>query len=308
MTMQKDQAVQGALFALGAYFLWGIAPIYFKQLMHVPANEILSHRVIWSFLLLLALLSFLGYWPRVRAMLREPRHLLMLLVSSLTIGLNWLVFIWAVNNDHMLDASLGYYINPLFNIVLAMLFLGERFRPVQWLAVGLAASGVLIQLLVFGSLPWVALVLATTFGCYGLIRKKVPVDPFTGLMLETLVLLPIAAIYLWGFADSATSQMSTNSLNTNLWLIAAGIVTTAPLLLFAGAAKRLKLSTLGFFQYLGPSLMFLLAVLLYDEPFTQDKVITFALIWVALVIYTLDSVRQRKRHALPNRPRATPLK
>ncbi|GAA3542602.1 EamA family transporter RarD [Zobellella aerophila] len=301
--MEKDHAAQGALYALGAYFLWGIAPIYFKQLMHVPAYEILTHRVLWSFLLLLALISALGYWPRVRAMLREPRHLLMLLLSSVTIGLNWLIFIWAVNNDHMLDASLGYYINPLFNIVLAMLFLGERFRPTQWLAVALAGGGVLIQLLVFGSLPWVALALATSFGCYGLIRKKVPVDPFTGLMLETLVLLPAAALYLWGFADSTTSQMSHNSLNTNLWLISAGLVTTAPLLLFASAAKRLRLSTLGFFQYLGPSLMFLLAVLLYDEPFTQDKVITFALIWLALVIYTLDGVRQRRRNSLQNSPR-----
>ncbi|WP_116474654.1 EamA family transporter RarD [Zobellella maritima] len=306
--MEKDHAAQGALYALGAYFLWGIAPIYFKQLMHVPAYEILTHRVIWSFLLLLALISALGYWPRVRAMLREPKHLLMLLTSSVIIGLNWLIFIWAVNNDHMLDASLGYYINPLFNIVLAMLFLGERFRPTQWLAVALACSGVAIQLLVFGSLPWVALVLATSFGCYGLIRKKVPVDPFTGLMLETLVLLPAAALYLWGFADSATSQMSHNSLNTNLLLISAGLVTTAPLLLFAGAARRLRLSTLGFFQYLGPSLMFLLAVLLYDEPFTLDKAITFALIWVALVIYTLDGVKQRRRNSLQNDPSAVPLK
>ncbi|GAA3709321.1 EamA family transporter RarD [Oceanisphaera sediminis] len=300
MTMEKDQATQGAIFALGAYFLWGIAPIYFKQLMHVPAYEILTHRVIWSFLLLLVLISALGYWPRVRAILKEPKHLLMLMLSSVIIGGNWLVYIWAVNNGHILDASLGYYINPLFNIVLAMLFLAERFRPIQWLAVGLAASGVVIQLLVFGSLPWVALVLAISFGCYGLIRKKVPVDPFTGLMMETLVLLPLATVYLWGFADSATSQMSNNSLNTNLWLISAGIVTTAPLLLFAGAAKRLKLSTLGFFQYLGPSLMFLLAVWLYDEPFTQDKIITFALIWVALVIYTLDGVRQRRRNSLQN--------
>lgn len=298
--MEKDQAVQGALFALGAYFLWGIAPIYFKQLLAVPAFEILTHRVIWSFLLLLALITVLGYWPRVRALLRAPRQLLLLLLSSVTIGLNWLVFIWAVNNDHMLDASLGYYINPLFNIVLAMLFLGERFRPVQWLAVGLASTGVLIQVLVFGSLPWVALVLALSFGLYGLIRKKVPVDPFTGLMLETLVLLPAATLYLWGFADTATSHLGDNPLSLNLWLIAAGVVTTAPLLLFAGAARRLRLSTLGFFQYLGPSLMFLLAVLLYNEPFTQDKVITFALIWTALVIYTLDGLRQRRRNALPS--------
>ena len=296
--MEKDQATQGAVFALGAYTLWGIAPMYFKQLTQVPAYEILTHRVIWSFLLLLALLSMLKLWPRVRAILRQPRYLALLTLSSCIIGLNWLVFIWAVNNNHMLDASLGYYINPLFNIVLAMLFLGERFRPVQWLAVALAASGVVIQLVVFATLPWVALVLAISFGFYGLIRKKVPVDPVTGLMLETLVLLPLAAIYLFVFADSTTSQMSTNTLNTNLWLISAGIVTTAPLLLFAGAAKRLRLSTLGFFQYIGPSLMFLLAVLIYDEPFTQDKVITFALIWLSLVIYSWDGIKQRRRTAI----------
>lgn len=296
--MEKDQASQGALCAIAAYTLWGIAPVYFKQLMQVPAYEILTHRVIWSFLLLLCLLSALRFWPKVRDMLRQPRYLLLLTLSSGIIGLNWLVYIWAVNNNHLLDASLGYYINPLFNIVLAMLFLGERFRPVQWLAVALATCGVLIQLVVFGRLPWVALVLAISFGLYGLIRKKVPVDPVTGLMLETLVLLPLAVMYLFLMADSATSTLSTNALDTNLWLISAGIVTTAPLLLFAAAAKRLRLSTLGFFQYIGPSLMFLLAVLLYDEPFSQDKIITFGLIWLSLLIYSWDGLQQRRRQAL----------
>lgn len=294
----RDHGSQGALYAVGAYTLWGIAPLYFKQLTHIPAYEILTHRVIWSFLLLLVLLSVLKFWPRVRAMLRQPKYLLLLTLSSLIIGLNWLVYIWAVNNNHILDASLGYYINPLFNIVLAMLFLGERFRPVQWAAVALALSGVLIQLLVFGRLPWIALVLAISFGLYGLIRKQVPVDPITGLMLETLVLVPLAAIYLFFIADSPTSHLSANSLNTNLWLISAGLVTTAPLLLFAGAAKRLKLSTLGFFQYIGPSLMFLVAVGLYGETFSQDKIITFALIWCSLVIYSWDGIKQRKKLAL----------
>lgn len=300
--MEKDQATQGALFAVAAYTWWGIAPMYFKQLIQVPAYEILTHRVIWSFLLLLVLLSVLKFWPRVRAMLRQPKYLILLTLSSCIIGLNWLVFIWAVNNNHLLDASLGYYINPLFNIVLAMLFLGERFRSMQWLAVGLAASGVVIQLIVFGSLPWVALVLAISFGFYGLIRKQVPVDPITGLTIETLVLLPLAAIYLFFFADSSTSNLSENSLNTNLWLISAGVVTTAPLLFFAAAAKRLRLSTLGFIQYLGPSLMFLLAVWLYDEPFTQDKVITFALIWCSLVIYSWDGIKQRKKIVIRQTP------
>lgn len=300
--MEKDQGTKGALYAVGAYTLWGIAPLYFKQLTHIPAYEILSHRVMWSFLLLLVLLTALKFWPRVRAILRQPKYLLLLTLSSCIIGLNWLVYIWAVNTNHILDASLGYYINPLFNIVLAMLFLGERFRPIQWCAVTLATSGVLIQLVVFGRLPWIALVLAISFGLYGLIRKQVPVDPITGLTIETLVLLPLAAVYLFFIADSSTSHLSANSLETNLWLISAGLVTTAPLLLFAGAAKRLKLSTLGFFQYIGPSLMFLVAVWLYDEAFTQDKIITFALIWCSLVIYSWDGIKHRKKPAVRQTP------
>ncbi|MBU3824626.1 MAG: EamA family transporter RarD [Candidatus Oceanisphaera merdipullorum] len=296
--MDKDQATRGALYAIGAYTLWGIAPLYFKQLTQIPAYEILTHRVIWSFLLLMLLLSALKIWPSVRAVLRQPKNLLLLTLSSVIIGLNWLVYIWAVNSNHILDASLGYYINPLFNIVLAMLFLGERFRPIQWFAVALATSGVLVQLVVFGRLPWIALVLAMTFGLYGLIRKKVPVDPIAGLMLETLVLLPLAAIYLFFIADTPTSHLGANSLNTNLWLISAGLVTTVPLLLFAGAAKRLKLSTLGFFQYIGPSLMFLVAVSLYDEPLTTDKIITFALIWCSLMIYSWDGIKQRKKQTV----------
>lgn len=297
--MEQDQSARGALLALCAYLLWGLAPVYFKQLLDVPAPEILAHRVVWSILLLLGLITALGYWTRVRALLRQPRLLLLLLVSSVVIGTNWLVFIWAVNNNHILDASLGYYINPLLNIVLGMVFLQERYRPLQWLAVGLAALGVLIQLLVFGSLPWVALVLALSFGTYGLIRKQVPVDPFTGLLMETSVLLIPAVLWLWGL-DSATGNLSANSTSLNLLLLAAGLITTIPLLLFAGAARRLQLSTLGFFQYLAPSLALLLGVLVYEEAFTTDKAITFALIWIALVVYSLDGIRQRRRikHAI----------
>ncbi len=297
--MEQDQSARGALLALCAYLLWGLAPVYFKQLLDVPAPEILAHRVVWSILLLLGLITALGYWTRVRALLRQPRLLLLLLISSVVIGTNWLVFIWAVNNNHILDASLGYYINPLLNIVLGMVFLQERYRPLQWLAVGLAALGVLIQLLIFGSLPWVALVLALSFGTYGLIRKQVPVDPFTGLLLETSVLLIPAVLWLWGL-NSATGNLSANSTSLNLLLLAAGLITTIPLLLFAGAARRLQLSTLGFFQYLAPSLALLLGVLVYEEAFTTDKAITFALIWIALIVYSLDGIRQRRRikHAI----------
>jgi chloramphenicol-sensitive protein RarD len=218
-----------------------------------------------------------------------------LVATSLLVGANWLIFIWAVNANHMLDASLGYYINPLINVVLGMIFLGERLRKLQWFAVGLAAIGVLIQVVAFGSIPVVAIALAFSFGFYGLLRKKVSLEAQTGLFIETLVMLPAAAIYLLFIADSATSDLAANPMSLNLLLIAAGIVTTLPLLCFTGAATRLKLSTLGFFQYIGPSLMFLLAVLIYGEAFTTDKAVTFAFIWGALVIFSFDGLRHNKK-------------
>ena len=206
--------------------------------------------------------------------------MLYLVATSILVGANWLIFIWAVNSNHMLDASLGYYINPLINVLLGMLFLGERLRKLQWFAVALAAIGVLIQLIAFGSVPIVAIALAFSFGFYGLLRKKVSLEAQTGLFIETLVMLPLAATYLLFIADSPTSDFSMNPMQLNLLLVAAGVITTIPLLCFTGAATRLKLSTLGFFQYIGPSLMFLLAVLIYGEAFTSDKAITLSLIHI----------------------------
>jgi chloramphenicol-sensitive protein RarD len=195
----------------------------------------------------------------------------------------------------MLEASLGYFINPLVNIVLGMIFLGERFRRMQWLAVLLAACGVLVQLWTFGSLPIIALGLAFSFAFYGLMRKKIAVEAQTGMLIETLWLLPIAAIYLFGIADSPTSHMGQNPMSLNLLLIAAGVVTTIPLLCFTGAATRLRLSTLGFFQYIGPTLMFLLAVTFYGEVPGADKMVTFAFIWVALAIFVMDAIYTLRR-------------
>lgn len=222
--------------------------------------------------------------------------MLYLVTTAILVGANWLIFIWAVNANHMLDASLGYYINPLINVLLGMLFLGERLRKLQWFAVTLAACGVLVQLIVFGSVPIVAIALAFSFGFYGLLRKKVSVDAQTGLFIETLVMLPAAAIYLLFIAATPTSNMLANPSQLNLLLIAAGVVTTLPLLCFTGAATRLKLSTLGFFQYIGPSLMFLLAVLIYGEAFTSDKALTFAFIWGALVVFSFDGLRYRRNN------------
>ncbi|MGN4934523.1 EamA family transporter RarD [Aeromonas rivipollensis] len=293
--MQQQIQRQGIIYALCAYTLWGLAPIYFKTISAVPAAEILTHRMIWSCALLMVMTLLARQWHKVQAVLRQPKVLLTLAFTSVTVGGNWLLFIWAINNGHMLDASLGYYINPLFNVLLGMLFLSEKLRRLQWWAVGLAVVGVAVQLIAFGSLPWIALVLASSFAIYGLIRKKLALDALTGLLIETMIMLPPAAIYLWGFADSPTSHLTQNDWHLNLLLIAAGAVTTAPLLCFTAAATRLKLSTLGFFQYIGPSLMFILAVTLYGEELALDKMITFGCIWSALVLFTLDGLHSGKR-------------
>ncbi|MGS0729452.1 EamA family transporter RarD, partial [Shewanella sp. 0m-11] len=217
-----------------------------------------------------------------------------LCVTSVLIAGNWLLFIWAVNNDHMLDASLGYFINPLVNVSLAMIFLGERLRKLQWAAVALAATGVMIQLISFGSIPLVSLGLACSFAFYGLLRKKVNVDAKTGLLVETAILMPIALIFLFTNMGDSLTHLLTNDWHLNLLLVAAGIVTTIPLLCFASAAVRIPFSMLGFFQYIGPSIMFVLAISLFNEPFDAEKGITFAFIWAALILFTTDMFYKRK--------------
>ncbi|MDF7649344.1 EamA family transporter RarD [Candidatus Pantoea formicae] len=288
--MDTQQTRQGIGYALGAYFIWGIAPAYFKLVKEVPPTEIMTHRVIWSALFMLVLITLSRSWKQVSTVLAQPKKVLLLALTAVTIGGNWLLFIWAVNNQHMLEASLGYFINPLINVVFGMLFLRERFRRLQWVAVALATTGVLVQLWQFGSLPIIGLGLALSFALYGLVRKKIQVDAQSGMLIETAWLFPLAAIYLFGFADSATSHLSANPLSLNLKLVAAGIVTTIPLMLFAAACARLRLSTVGFFQYLGPTLMFLLAVLFYGESLTPDKMVTFGFIWLALAIFIIDAI------------------
>lgn len=299
--MDSQQTRQGIFYALGAYFIWGVAPAYFKLVRAVPPAEIMTHRVIWSVLFMLILITLSRSWKQVRQVAAQPKKVLLLALTAVTIGGNWLLFIWAVNNQHMLEASLGYFINPLINVVFGMLFLRERFRRLQWLAVVLAAAGVLVQLWQFGSLPVIALGLGLSFALYGLVRKKIQVDALSGMLIETLWLFPLAAIYLFGIADSATSHLSANPLSLNLMLVAAGVLTTIPLMLFAAACARLRLSTVGFFQYLGPTLMFLLAVLFYGERLTPDKLVTFGFIWLALAVFIFDAVlfsaRTRMRKA-----------
>lgn len=295
LQMQQKRTREGVLFALAAYVIWGLAPIYFKTIAHVPAFEILAHRIIWAFLLVWVLIITTGRMQRVVAAFKRPALLARLAIAAVLIGFNWLLFIWAVANDMILQASLGYYINPLFNVVIGMVFFAERLRRLQMLAVGLALLGVIIQIITFGSIPWVALALALSFATYGAIRKKLPFDSLTGLWLEILLLLPFILLWFMFYAHSDTSNLLTNGWQLNALLIMAGVITTVPLLFFTGAAQRIRYSTLGFFQYLAPTLMFLLAVGVYGEAFSLDKVVTFAFIWLALAVYSIDAVRTHRQ-------------
>ncbi len=294
-TAQKTALRGGIISAISAYAMWGVAPLYFKLIDHINADEILVHRVVWSTVLLMLVVLLTKRWRYFVETITQPKVLLRLTISATFLAVNWFMFIWAVNNDHLLDASLGYYINPLFSVALGVIFLGERLRPWQLFAVGLAFVGVMIQLFMLGSLPMVSLALAATFGIYGLLRKQMPLDSFVGLLIESLMMLPIALIYWLVFLNTSTSNMLDNELSLNVLLICAGIVTTAPLLCFTAATKRMTLSALGFFQYIGPSIMFILATFYYQEPLFFAKMITFACIWTALAIFSFDSIKARKQ-------------
>lgn len=290
MINDRQQKI-GLFFALSAFIMWGLAPMYFKQLLHIDAKEILAHRIFWSVLFLISITLMSKQFHKVLSVFKQPKLLFMLMFSTELLGLNWGVFIWSVNNNHMLDASLGYYINPLFNVVLGYFFLQERLRQRQGAAVMLALAGVIIQLVAFGSIPVIALFLACSFALYGLIHKKVHVESLPGLLIEATLLLPAALLYWYFMPATSTSNLLNNSVSSNALIVGLGIVTTLPLLCFTAAAKRLRYSTIGFIQYIGPSLMFILAVALYDETLALKDIITFGCIWAGLILFTWDSLR-----------------
>jgi len=287
---------RGYLLGLAAYIIWGLFPLYFKAIQSVPAAEIIVHRVLWSAVigaLLLMVWKHPGWWQALRD---HPRRLAILALSGTLIAGNWLTYVWAVNNGRMLEASLGYYINPLVNVLLGMLLLGERLRRLQWVAVLLAALGVAQQVWQVGSLPWVSLTLALTFGFYGLIRKKAPVAALPGLVVETWMLVPLAVGWLLLNPTASTAQPPFYISSEALWLIAAGPVTLVPLVCFNAAARHLPYTTLGFLQYLAPTLVLLQAVLLFDEHLSSSTLLAFMFIWAGLAVYTVDILAQlRKR-------------
>ena len=280
-----NDTTKGVVYGLGAYTLWGSFPLYFALFKGIPSWEVLIHRVIWSCVFLALVISILKRWPPVVAALRQPRRLGYVLGCAVFIALNWGIYIYAVETRHVLQASLGYFLTPLVNVAMGLLILGERISRLQAAAVGLAAVAILYQLLLLGELPWITLVLAFSFGTYGLMRKKVELDGLSGLFVETLLLLPLGLLTLAWLSSQGLSHFS-DSTYSALLLASSGAVTAIPLLAFAGAARRLKLSTVGFLMYINPTIQFLIALYIFHEPLSTAKLVSFVMIWVALSIYS----------------------
>ncbi|WP_238457504.1 EamA family transporter RarD [Alkalihalobacterium alkalinitrilicum] len=292
--MEKENSKEhlfGVLFGVGAYLLWGILPLYWKLLDAVPAQEVLAHRIVWClvfmFIILFALGKFKSFIEEVRGILSQRKQLINILFASFLISINWFLFIWAVNNDHVIEVSLGYYINPIVNVILGVLVLKEKLSFWQAVAVLLAFVGVLHMTFQFGSIPWTALTLAVSFALYGLCKKVVKVGAMTGLTLETLFITPFALIFLVYISRANTSSFTLDSPILMLLFIGAGIATAIPLLLFASAARRISLSLIGFLQYIGPTIMLFLGIMLFQEPFTVAHFGSFLFIWIALIIFSL---------------------
>lgn len=301
-----QQTRTGILYGLAAYTWWGLVVVYFKAVSHVTALEVLAHRIIWSVVLLGVLMTLKGRWAEVSCVMRHPRTLITLLGTTVLVAGNWFGFIWAISNERVVEASLGYFINPLVLVFLGFVFLGERLRGLQWFSVALAFIGVGYLTLSFGAPPWIALFLAFSFGFYGLLRKRAPVDSMLGLTLETAFLLPMALGYLAFLAAKDSLIFANQSRWTDLLLILAGAITALPLLWFTHAARRLRLATTGFLQYIAPSLQLLLGVAVYGEAFQGTHAIAFSFTWLALALYSFDSIRaQRSKNARGRLERVT---
>ena len=282
--------MRGLWAAFGAYGLWGLFPLYMKAVAHIDVLEVVANRIIWSVPAAGLILLYLGRFADLRNALKNPKILAMACVTSALITCNWSVYIWAIGNNHAVDAALGYYINPLLNVLLGFVFLKERLKPVQWLAVFLAACAVLMLAVSKGGLPWVSLVLPITFGLYGLLRKSLPIGPAQGFMLEALILLVPALLLQSYFFAIGKDHFIHGTLTDALLLIGCGPLTAIPLILFATGAKALNLVTLGLMQYITPTILFLFAIFLFHEPFSHIELFAFSLIWIALAIYTISSI------------------
>jgi len=290
---------KGILYGIGAYLMWGFFPLYFKALHIVPALEIMFHRVVWCFLFLALVILVKKEWSNLKFELKRPRILPIYALAAVLLAANWLVYIFGINSGQVVETSLGYFINPLFSVALGVIFLREKLRPMQWLPIGLAAAGVIYLTLQFGALPWIALALAFTFGFYGLLKKIAPLGALHGLTLETAILFLPALGYLLFAESQGSAAFGHASWTVTLLLALAGVITAIPLLLFASAARSIPLYMIGILQYIAPTLQFLLGVLVFGEAFTSARVVGFSIIWLALLLYSVESYLVRRRMTLP---------
>jgi len=295
----REKNITGTLFTISAFVIWGLLPGYWKMLKAVPADEIVFHRIIWTFVISITLVFFTKRSAALKNILKHRKLRILVLLSSLTIVVNWLIYVYAVNTGRIVEASLGYFINPLVNILLGMIVLRERLRRVQYAAIFLAAAGVLYMAVDLGRFPWIALTLAFSFGFYGLIKKLGDLDSIASLSVETLFLLPAAAsviIFKW---YSGTGSMGRVSLSLDLILIGTGVISAFPLFFFAQGARMIPLSRIGFIQYISPTIMLLIGVVVYGEKFTYTHTVSFSLIWSALILYTASGLIRRNRFNQP---------
>lgn len=285
--LRSNNTLAGIAFGLIAYGMWGFFPLYFHQLSHVPPMDVLCNRAAWGCVFVSLLLTLRRRWPQTFAAAARPGHLLRLAIASLLVGSNWLIFLWAVSHGQVVASSLGYFLTPLVNVLLGLVVLKERLNGKEWLSVALAVAAVGNEVLSLGSLPWISLALAATFGAYGLVRKQVPVDAISGLWLETLAMLPIAGLYvLWQSQHAAPAVFTGHDATTLTLLITAGALTALPLMAFAAATQRLNLASVGMLMYINPTLQFATAVWVFGEPFPTSRLYTFALIWLGLAVFS----------------------
>jgi len=274
---------------LGAYILWGFFPIYWKLLHEVPALEVIGHRISWSFILLIAVILLTRQWQEFRSAALAPKVIGIYAIAGVLLSVNWLIYVWGVNSGFIVETSLGYFINPLVSVLLGVVFLRERLRATQWVAVGLAAAGVTYLTLTYGRPPWIALSLAVSFGVYGLVKKLAPLGSLYGLTLETALVFPMALIYLAFVESRGTGAFLHQGALTDIFLISTGVVTSIPLLMFASAARQIPLTMIGLLQYIAPTLQFLIGVFLYHEPFDQSRLVGFSLVWLALILFWVEN-------------------
>jgi len=298
--MRSTLVNKGILNGIAAYVLWGLFPIYWKQLHDVSPLQVIGHRIGWSFALLIAYIVVIGRWKDFRSVAFVPRTIGIYSIATVLLGLNWLIYVWGVNAGFIVEASLGYFINPLLNVLLGIVFLRERLRTLQWIPVTIATIGVGYLTLVYGRLPWIALSLAFSFGFYGLVKKLSPLGSLYGLTLETGIGFPIALVYIMFVGFNGTGAFLQDGKFVDLLLIGSGIVTTVPLLLFASAARQIPLIIVGLLQYIAPTLQFLIGVLVYKEPFDHSHLIGFGIVWAALIIFAVESyVSNRVSQPIP---------